>query len=106
MSKDVEILIVEENLAESEHLKHILEQHEYRVSVEHNGKIALDAARANPPQIVISAIEKSQTASPLNKELLSFMLESAKDYLIFTTDAEGRVTSWNAGAEHIFGYRR
>ncbi len=56
MSKDVEILIVEGNLAESEHLKHILEQHDYRVSVENNGKLAIDAARANPPQIVISAV--------------------------------------------------
>lgn len=56
MSKDKEILIVEENLAESEHLKHILEQHAYLVSVEHNAKVALDVLRANPPQIVISAV--------------------------------------------------
>ncbi len=56
MNKDMEILIVEENLAESEHLKHILQQHDYRVSIEHNGKSALDAARVNPPQIVISAV--------------------------------------------------
>ena len=56
MSKDKEILVVEENLAESEHLKHILEQHAYLVSVEHNAKVALDLLRANPPQIVISAV--------------------------------------------------
>ncbi|MDQ3751255.1 MAG: PAS domain S-box protein [Acidobacteriota bacterium] len=117
MSKDVEILIVEENPTESEHLKHILEQHAYRVTVEHNGKAALDAARANSPRIVISgvalpetdgersAIEKAQTANSLgSEELLGFMLESAKDYSIFTTDAEGRVTSWNTGAERFFGY--
>ena len=82
MSKDVEILIVEENLAESEHLKHILEQHEYRVTVKHNGKAVLDAARAISPRIVISgvllpemngglsAIEKAQIASPLSSEEL------------------------------------
>ncbi len=119
MSKDVEILIVEGNVAVSEHLKHILEQHEYRVTVEYNGKVALDAARTNPSQIVISAvplpemdggtsaIEKAQTASSLSsEELLDFMLEGATDYSIFTTDAEGRVTSWNAGAERFFGYSK
>ncbi|MCA1639250.1 MAG: PAS domain S-box protein [Acidobacteria bacterium] len=117
MSKDVKILIVEGNLAESEYLKHILEQHEYRVTVEHNGNAALDAARTNSPRIVISdialpetdgersAIEKAQTANSLgSEELLGFMLEHAKDYSIFTTDAENRVTSWNAGAERFFGY--
>jgi diguanylate cyclase (GGDEF)-like protein/PAS domain S-box-containing protein len=32
------------------------------------------------------------------------MVESAKDYAIFAIDTEGRVVSWNSGAEHIFGY--
>jgi len=56
MSQDIEILIVEENTAEAEHLKHILEQHEYRVSVEHDVKNALASIRQNKPQIVISAV--------------------------------------------------
>ncbi len=56
MSKDIEILVVEENLPQSEHLKHILEQHDHPVSVAHNGKLALAAVRARPPQIVISAV--------------------------------------------------
>ena len=33
------------------------------------------------------------------------MVESVKDYAIFATDSEGRVVSWNTGAEAIFGYR-
>jgi len=56
MSKNVEILVVEENPAESEYLKHILELHEYSVSVENNGRIALDAMSRRKPQIVISAV--------------------------------------------------
>jgi PAS domain S-box-containing protein len=32
------------------------------------------------------------------------MVESVVDYAIFTLDAEGRVTSWNAGAQRILGY--
>lgn len=31
-------------------------------------------------------------------------LESAKDYAIFTTNLDRRVTSWNTGAEAVFGY--
>ncbi len=56
MSNGLEILIVEENIAESEHLKHILEQHSHKVSVEHNGRLALAHVREHQPQIVISAV--------------------------------------------------
>ncbi len=33
------------------------------------------------------------------------LVESVKDYAIFLLDAEGRVASWNAGAERIKGYK-
>ncbi len=56
MSNGVEILIVEENPAESEHLKQILERHGHKVLIEHNGKRALDHIRLRKPQIVISAV--------------------------------------------------
>ena len=56
MSKDIAILIVEEDLIQSEQLKHILEQHEHEVSVEHNAQLALASIRRRKPQIVISAV--------------------------------------------------
>ncbi|WP_241671540.1 sensor histidine kinase [Dankookia rubra] len=34
---------------------------------------------------------------------LRMIIESATDYAIFTIDQEGRVTSWNPGAEQLFG---
>src|SRR5215217_6254236 len=32
------------------------------------------------------------------------LAEAAKDYAIFMTDAEGRVSAWNEGAQRLFGY--
>jgi signal transduction histidine kinase len=56
MSAEIEILIVEKNLSQAEQLKHILEQHDHKVSVEHNAQRALTAMRQSKPQIVISAV--------------------------------------------------
>ena len=35
---------------------------------------------------------------------MRLVAESTKDYAIITMDREGRVTSWNRGAERMFGY--
>ncbi|QEZ45755.1 CheR family methyltransferase [Cupriavidus oxalaticus] len=35
---------------------------------------------------------------------MNIVAESTRDYAIITFDDEGRVTSWNTGAERIFGY--
>ena len=32
------------------------------------------------------------------------LIEGAKDYALFTIDRTGRITSWNPGAEHMYGY--
>jgi len=56
MSVEIEILVVEESLSQAEQLKHILEQHGHKVSVEHNAHLALAAIRRRKPQIVISAV--------------------------------------------------
>ena len=40
----------------------------------------------------------------LSEERFRLMIESVKDYAIFMLDAEGRVVSWNAGAQRIKGY--
>lgn len=38
-------------------------------------------------------------------ELHSLLIHSVSDYAIFALDAEGRVVSWNAGAERLKGYK-
>jgi PAS domain S-box-containing protein len=39
-----------------------------------------------------------------SEERLRRMIESVKDYAIFMLDPQGRVTSWNAGAERLKGF--
>lgn len=40
----------------------------------------------------------------INQESYRILVESVKDYAIITLDTEGRITSWNKGAEQIKGY--
>ncbi len=56
MNNHFEILIVEDSLTQAEQLKYILEQHDYRVSVVHNGKEALAFMSRHKPKLVISDI--------------------------------------------------
>jgi PAS domain S-box-containing protein len=41
-----------------------------------------------------------------SEERFRLLIEGVTDYAIFMLDPEGMVTSWNAGAERINGYRR
>jgi two-component system CheB/CheR fusion protein len=40
----------------------------------------------------------------VSEERLRLLIDSAMDYAIFTMTDKGRVDSWNAGAERMFGY--
>jgi PAS domain S-box-containing protein len=39
-----------------------------------------------------------------SEERLRLMVESVRDYAIFAIDLQGRVSSWNSGAERLFGF--
>jgi CheY-like chemotaxis protein/signal transduction histidine kinase/HPt (histidine-containing phosphotransfer) domain-containing protein len=56
MTSGVEILIVEDSPTQAMHLKHILHQQGYQVTIERNGKDALSTMRKQRPTIVISDI--------------------------------------------------
>jgi PAS domain S-box-containing protein len=43
--------------------------------------------------------------TPPSDELLRLIFESAKDFAIFSIDLAGLVTSWNAGAQRLLGYK-
>jgi PAS domain S-box-containing protein len=55
--------------------------------------------KAQPPK---AQPPKAQRES---SEQLRLLVEQVQDYAIFLIDPEGRVASWNAGAERINGYR-
>jgi len=52
----------------------------------------------------ISARRQAEELARVNEARMRMVAESAHDYAIITMDAEGRTTSWNKGAERIFGY--
>ena len=48
--------------------------------------------------------ERLEEALKESEERFERLVEAAKDYAIFMVDAEGLVTTWNEGAERVFGY--
>ncbi len=53
------------------------------------------------------AVSTASRASRDEAEALSrFVCDSVTEFAIFTTTSEGRIATWNPGAEHAFGYSR
>ena len=52
----------------------------------------------------VSEARGARHALAQSEELLRLVVENARDYAIFSTDLERRVTSWNVGAERLLGY--
>jgi PAS domain S-box-containing protein len=52
----------------------------------------------------ITEQKESQRARRESDEHYRLLVDSLKDYAIFTLDCDGYVTSWNLGAEYIQGY--
>jgi len=56
MNKSIEVLIVEDSPTQAEHLKYLLEEEGYAVTVAANGRQAIVATRTRRPTIIISDI--------------------------------------------------
>src|SRR2546430_1625332 len=45
-----------------------------------------------------------RSASPEAEEQLRLLVDNLRDYAIFTLDTQGRIASWNIGAQLVHGY--
>ncbi|MGH2549613.1 MAG: PAS domain S-box protein, partial [Thermomicrobiales bacterium] len=52
----------------------------------------------------ITAVKYSEGALAQKEQNLRLLVESIKEYAIFTLDLEGFITSWNPGAARVFNY--
>ena len=65
----------------------------------------------NNTEMILLAIEditdrwRAEVELRDSRERYRLIVESATGYAIFTTDLCGLLTTWNPGAEKIFGYR-
>jgi PAS domain S-box-containing protein len=53
----------------------------------------------------LTQIQSAQDELRVSEERSRLMIESVKDYAIFMLDPTGHITTWNAGAQRIKGYR-
>lgn len=65
-----------------------------------------ELTRANSV-LMIEVAQRKKTEEELrgSEERFRLLVETVKDYAIFALDPAGRISSWNAGAEHIKGYQ-
>ncbi|MBC5772515.1 PAS domain-containing sensor histidine kinase [Pontibacter sp. KCTC 32443] len=51
------------------------------------------------------AVSRKEKRDFNNEEIYRLIIEGVKDYAIFMLDTTGKIVTWNAGAEHIKGYK-
>ncbi len=66
-------------------------------ATEHQAEVATHRAEATRKDGLYADLRTSEGR-------LRLIMESASDFAIFTTDLDGRVTEWNAGAQNVLGW--
>ena len=67
-------------------------------------EVTLTAISTDPPMIAgyVRDLTERRRAEELQRQL-ALIVESSED-AILSADRDGRITSWNSGAEHLYGY--
>lgn len=60
--------------------------------------------RTSQLEATIAELESNQKELRQSEEIFRLLVEGARDYAIFMLGPDGRVVSWNEGAERIHGY--
>ncbi|MDO9713308.1 sensor histidine kinase [Paracraurococcus lichenis] len=68
------------------------------------GRLPIAVERALAEARAHAERREAMAALAESEDLHRLIVESAEEYAIFTTDLDGVVTTWNAGAERILGY--
>lgn len=73
-----------------------------------NQIVAPDSTRKTLSVLVreITPRKEAEFALQRSEERFRLLVEGVKDYAIYALDTQGRIVSWNSGAERIKGYRR
>ncbi|MGH7530529.1 MAG: sensor histidine kinase [Gemmatimonadales bacterium] len=50
-------------------------------------------------------VPRESSVQPVGDDRFRLLVEAISDYAVFMLDSDGHITSWNAGAERITGYR-
>ena len=59
---------------------------------------------AETDRLISNELVHSRAALPVNEERFRHFIEGVRDYAMFLLDQQGRVMTWNIGAERIKGY--
>ncbi len=70
------------------------------IAARKNAEIALRESQAEVQKLNQARV----TESPDSEKHFRLMVEGLEDYAMFMLDTDGRVVSWNLGAERIYGY--
>jgi len=76
-----------------------------RTKVQLASEVAKLRRRVNKLEALNSERMREEAALRQSEENYRLLVEGVKDYAIFMLDPDGRVATWNAGAENIRGYR-